>query len=114
MAIQDSVGGRAGLLQMSNHGDLPGSNPHDITQYATIIASPFDIRLESTWFQNSATGELSTFNSASFLTGHPILTGGQRGESIESIVIINRSSIVASGRGDAFVALPPEMKHLRN
>ena len=77
-AIQDFVGGGGGLLLMFNHGDLPGSNPHDMTQYDAIIASQFDIRLESTWFQTPAMGELSTLNSASFLTGHPILTSGKK------------------------------------
>ena len=113
-AIQDFVGGGGGLLLMFNHGDLPGSNPHDMTQYDAIIASQFGIRLESAWFQNPAMGELSTFNSASFLTGHPILTSGEKGESVKTIVTHNCSSIFASGRGHALVALPPEMRDLRN
>jgi len=121
-AIQDFVGGGGGLLLMSNQGDLPGSNPHDMTQYDAIIASQFDIRLESAWLQTPAMGELSTFNSSSFLTGHPsghptghpILTSGKKGVSVKTIVTNNCSSIFASGRGHALVGLPPEMSDLRN
>ena len=85
-----------------------------MTQYDAIIASQFGIRLESAWFQNPAMCELSIFNSASFPTGHPILTSGGKRESGKTIVTNNCTSIFASGRGHVLVALPPEMRDLRN
>ena len=103
-----------GLLLMSNHGDLPGSNPHDMTQYDAIMARQFGVELERTWFQNPSMGELSRFSSSSLLAGHPILAGGPNEEPVQTIVTNNCSSIVAGERGHSLVALSPEMRDLRN
>ena len=113
-AIQGFVTHGGGLLLMSNHGDLPGSNPHDMTQYDAIMARQFGIELERTWFQHPSMGELSRFTSSSLLAEHPILAGGQIEEAVRTIVTNNCSSVVAGGRGHALVALAPEMKDLRN
>lgn len=113
-AIRDFVGDGGGLLLMSNHGDLPGSNPHDMTQYDAIMARRFGVGLERTWFQNPSMGQLTIFSSSSLLAGHPILAGDPKEEAVQTIVTNNCSSIDAGGRGHALVALSPEMRDLRN
>ncbi len=60
-AVRDFVGDGGGLLLMSNRGDLPGSNPHDMTRYDAIMARQFGVGLECTWFQNPSMGELWKF-----------------------------------------------------
>ena len=102
--FRDFVGDGGGLLLMSNHGDLPGSNPHDMTQYDAVMARQFGVGLECTWFQNPSTGELWRFFGNSLLAGHPILAGGQNEKPVQTIVTNNCSSIVAGGRGHALVA----------
>jgi hypothetical protein len=113
-AVRNFVGDGGGLLLMSNHGDLPGSNPHDMTQYDAIMARQFEIGLECAWFQNPSEGELLRFVSGSLLAEHPILAGGQKEEAVHTIVTNNCCSIIAGSRGQALVAFSPEMKDLRN
>ena len=112
-AVRDFVGGGGGLLLMSNHGDLPGSNPHDMTQYDAIMAGDFGIRLECTWFQNPGPGELSIFDGDCLLVRHPILAGGQKEEAVQTIVTNNCCGIVDAGRGHALVTLTPDMRDMR-
>ena len=85
-AVRDFVGDGGGLLLMSNHGDLPGSNSHDLTRYDAMMARQFGAKLECTWFQNPSMGELWTFFSNSLLAGHPILAGGQKEAVVQTIV----------------------------
>jgi hypothetical protein len=113
-AVRCFVCDGGGLLLMSNHGDLPGSNPHDMTQYDAILARQYGVDLECTWFQNPIIGKLWSFSGSSLLAGHPILAGSQKEKAVQTIVTNNCSSIVAGGRGHALVALPPKMRDLRN
>ena len=112
--VRDFVSNGSGLLLMSNHGDLPGYNPHDMTQYDAMMTQQFGVELECTWFQNPSMGELWTFFSNSLLAGHPILAGDQKEAAVQTIVTNNCSSIVTGGRGHALAALSPEMRDLRN
>ena len=113
-ALKGFVRRGGGLLLMSNHGDLPGNNPHDMTRYDNAAAARFGIRLECTWFQNPARSELATCSGASLLTSHPIIGGGIGGPPVLTIVTNNCSSIVAGDQGYPLVSLSPEMEDLRN
>ena len=113
-AVPELVRGGGGLLLMSNHGDLPGSNPHDMTQYDAVMAKRFGVWLECSWFQSGSMGELWELSGSALLTTHPIIRGGQGEEPVRSIVINNCSSIVAGGRGHSIVSLSQGMADLRN
>ncbi len=114
-ALRDSVKGGAGLLLMSNHGDLPGSNAVDWTRHDAALAREFGVELERTWFENAEHGALSSFSGESLLRGHPIIEGSG-GRRVESIVVNNCSSVVRRDhdRGHALVALPPSTRDLRS
>ena len=113
-AVPKFVRRGGGLLLMSNHGDLPGSNTHDMTQYDAVMARQFGIGLECSWFQSGSMGELWELSGSSLLTTHPIIRGGQGEEPLGRIVTNNCSSILAGGRGHPLVSLSPGMADLRN
>ncbi|MFQ6029448.1 MAG: hypothetical protein ACE5Q6_18380, partial [Dehalococcoidia bacterium] len=112
--IWDFVRLGGGLLLMSNHGDLPGHNPHDMTLYDARVVNLFGISLECSWFQNPAAVELSVLSGRDFLASHPIIGGREGGEAVKTIVTNNCSSIVAEGLGYPLVSLSQDMLDLRN
>ena len=99
---------------MSNHGDLPGSNPHDLTQFDAQVGKLFGVGLECSWYQNPAGVELSELSGKDFLASHPIIGGHGNGEAVKTIAINNCSSIVAEGLGYPLVSLSQDMMDLRN
>ena len=112
--IWDFVRLGGGLLLMSNHGDLPGSNPHDMTQYDAQVGHLFGVDIECSWFQNPASVELSVLGGKDFLTSHPIIGGHGEEDAVRTVVINNCSSIVAEGFGHPLVSLSQDMVDLRN
>lgn len=110
VAIRDFVKGGAGLLLMSNHGDLPGSNSVDWTRHDAVLARQFGVALERAWFESATPGALSSFTGEALLREHPIIEG-DAGHRVASIVVNNCSSAVRAGH--ALVALPASMRDLR-
>lgn len=113
-ALDSFVRGGGGLLLMTNHGDLPGSNPHDMTQFDAAAARLFDLQLEPTWFQDPEWGKLSHLSGEDLLATHPIIRGGPGEVPVRTIVTNNCSSILATGTGHRLVVLSPGMVDLRN
>ena len=112
--IWDFVRLGGGLLLMSNHGDLPGSNPHDLTQFDAQVGKLFGVDVERSWFQNPAGVELSVLSGRDLLASHPIIGGRGEGEAVKTIVINNCSSIVTEGLGYPLISLSQDMMDLRN
>lgn len=98
---------------MSNHGDLPGRNSYDLTQQDAILARPFGVEIETSWFANAAEGVLSELSGAVLLTTHPIIRGDAGEEPIRSIVTNNCCSLIAAG-GVSIINLPSQMIDHRN
>ncbi len=110
VALREFVKGGGGLLLMSNHGDLPGSNAVDWTRHDAVLAREFGVKLERTWFESANPGALSSFTGNELLRGHPIIEGGA-GHRVASIVVNNCSSTIRAGH--ALVALSASMRDLR-
>ncbi len=110
-AIRRFVVSGGGLLVMSNHGDLPGSNPVDLTRHDAVLAAEFGVTLRCTWFEGPVFGGLSTLSEASFLRAHPIIQGEGR-SPLRSVITSNCCSLVAD-HGQSLIALAPEMRDLR-
>ena len=111
--IVDFVLAGGGLLLMSNHGDWPGHNPHDMTQFDARLAGTFGAHLESTWFETPPTGTLTELSGPDLLGTHPIIVGGAGEEPVRSVVTSNCSSVLDTV-GDPIVKLARSMVDVRN
>ena len=111
--IVDFVLAGGGLLLMSNHGDWPGHNPHDMTQFDARLAGTFGVHLESTWFETPPTGTLTELSGPDLLGTHLIMAGGAGEEPVRSVVTNNCSSVLDTV-GDPIVKLARSMVDVRN
>ena len=112
-AIMDMVLRGSGLLLMSNHGDWPGHNPHDMTRFDSRLAGIFGAHLESTWFETQPPGTLTELSGPDLLRTHPIIVGGAGEEPVRSVVTNNCSSVLDTV-GDQIVKLAGSMVDVRN
>lgn len=102
-----------GLLLMSNHGDLPGHNPHDLTKHDAILARQFGIEIETSWFAHAERGALAELSGSALLATHPIIRGDAEAAPIRSIITNNCCSLRAAG-GVPIITLTSQMIDHRN
>lgn len=111
--IPDFVRQGGGLLLMSNHGDVPGRYPIDLTKQDSILASRLGVGIETAFFANREPNELSELSGSALLATHPIMRGAAGASPIRSIFTINCCSIVSSGSAP-LVTLSNQMIDHRN
>lgn len=99
-AIEEFVTGGGGLLLMSNHPEF--------TKHDRVLAERFGISVEETCF--TLRGQRVTISSAQLNHGHPIISGGEEGQAIDSLVI-NNCCTVAADHADVLVRLPPGLDY---
>jgi hypothetical protein len=111
--IPDFVQRGGGLLLMSNHGDVPGRHPLDMTRSDALLARVFGVAIENTFFAHPEAHTLSEFSAANLLTTHPIICGAAAEASVRSLVTNNCCSIRAPDAAP-LVGLAGQMTDLRN
>lgn len=93
-----------GLVVLSNHGDWPSHNPHDLTQHDRAVAQLFGVSVNCTWFRTL--DALTCVSGNNLNTDHPILAAtGAAGHAVESIVFNNCSAVTAA-TGDWIARIP--------
>ncbi|MBM4459804.1 MAG: hypothetical protein FJ011_18920 [Chloroflexi bacterium] len=102
-----------GLLLLSNHGDVPGRHPLDMTRSDALLARAFGIEIENAFFSHPEPSRLSEFGEADLLAGHPILRGAAGEAPVRSLVTNNCCSIV-SPDGAPLIRLTDRMIDHRN
>lgn len=85
-----------GLWLMSNHGDVPGRHPLDMTRSDAVLARQFGIEIENAFFAHPEPKTLSELTESDMLTTHPIIRGAAGEAPVRSVVTNNCCSIVAS------------------
>jgi hypothetical protein len=102
-----------GLLLMSNHGDVPGRHPLDMTRSDALLARAFGVAIENAFFAHPEPNRLSEFCEADLLTTHPIIRGAAGEAPVRSLVTNNCCSII-SPDGAPLVYLTGQMVDQRN
>jgi len=111
--IPDFVHRGGGLLLMSNHGDVPGRHPLDMTRSDALLARAFGVEIENAFFAHPEPNQLSEFSEADLLATHPIIRGAAGEAPVRSLVTNNCCSIV-SPDGAPLVCLTGQMVDQRN
>jgi len=112
-ALTDFVRQGGGLLLMSNHGDVPGRYPLDMTKYDAILAASFGIEIENTFFANAQLSDSVTFSGPDLMASHPVIHGDSSTPPVASVVTINSCSLIAP-HGAPLVRLNDQMIDYRN
>jgi len=102
-----------GLLLMSNHGDVPGRQPLDMTRSDALLAHQFGVEIENAFFTHPEPKRLSELTGADLLTTHPIIRGAVGEEPVRLIVTNNCCSLVSTD-GAPLVRLNDRMTDQRN
>ena len=102
-----------GLLLMSNHGDVPGRHPLDMTRSDALLAREFGVEIENAFFADPEPKRLSEFCEPDLLRTHRIIRGAAGEEPVRAIVTNNCCSIVAPD-GAPLVRLTGRMTDQRN
>lgn len=113
-ALMDFVRRGGGLLVMSNHGDVPGRYPFDMTKHDAALAACFGVEIENTFFAHVQPSNTVALSGSDLMASHPIIRGDANTCSpVASVVIINSCSLLASC-GEPLVRLNDQMVDHRN
>jgi hypothetical protein len=82
-----------GLLLMSNHGDVPGRYPNDMTQNDARLAQRWDVTVENTFFASPTPNVVVEFSGPDLAASHPIVRGAPNGSPVRSVVTNNCCSL---------------------
>ncbi len=98
---------------MTNHGDVPGRYKWDMRKHDALLASRFDVDVENSFFADAqVAGKVVTLSAFNLSAAHPILRGNERHLPVQTVCIINASSLI-SEQGE-LLALNNSMVDLRN